>query len=144
MIRHTGIVVDDIDQSINFYSKNFNLVVTKDMLEEGSYISTMLGVPGAKVRTVKLADSKGGLLELLKFYDLPQVFEESFWKLTDFGCSHAAFTVPDAEGLFVQLQNSGCINVSLPLEPPGGKVKVFFTRTPKALGGVFLEIVEEL
>ena len=27
MIRHTGIVVDDIEKSIEFYSKNFNLVV---------------------------------------------------------------------------------------------------------------------
>mgnify|MGYP003641955057 CR=1 FL=1 len=67
MIRHTGIVVGDIEKSIDFYSENFNLVVMKDMMERGSYIDNMLGIKDVSVRTVKLADTEGGLIELLKF-----------------------------------------------------------------------------
>ena len=144
MIRHTGIVVDDIEKSIEFYSKNFNLVVMKDMMESGSYIDNMIGMENIKVRTVKLVDVEGGLIELLKFEELPQVFSNSRWNLTDFGCSHMAFTVQDAELLHAHLKECGCVNVSPPQEPPGGKVKVFFSQVPKDFGGIFLEIVEEL
>jgi len=144
MIRHTGIVVDDIEKSIEFYSRNFNLVVMKDMMESGSYIDNMIGVRNVNVRTAKLVDAEGSLIELLKFEELPQIFNNSRWSLTDFGCSHVAFTVPDAESLHTHLQESGCINVSPPQEPPGGKVKVFFSQVPKDFGGIFLEIVEEL
>tara|TARA_R110000824_G_scaffold248837_5_gene437819 strand:- start:734 stop:1168 length:435 start_codon:yes stop_codon:yes gene_type:complete len=144
MIRHTGIVVGDIEKSIDFYSENFNLVVMKDMMERGSYIDNMLGIKDVSVRTVKLADTEGGLIELLKFEDQPQAPNDSRWGLIDFGCSHMAFTVPDTEVLYTRLQEDGCINISRPQEPPGGKVKVFFSQTPKEFGGIFLEIVEEL
>ena len=144
MIRHTGIVVDNIEESIDFYTSNFNLVVKSNMLEQGQYIDAMLGIADVKVRTVKLSDTKGGLIELLKFENLTQVFEGSFWRLADFGCSHVAFTVPDVELCHRQMADSGCINVSDPQTPPGNKVKVFFSQTPKKFGGVFIEIVQEL
>ena len=144
MIRHTGIVVNDIEKSIDFYSENFNLVVKKDMVEQGEYINNMLGLSDVNVRTVKLSDSRGNQIELLRFSGLPQIAGSTlWWGITDFGCSHVAFTVEDASFMHTKLQEQGCRNISEPQTPPGGKVKVFFCYVPIEIGGTYLEIVEE-
>ena len=74
--RHVGLVVDDMEGQINFYSDFFGFVVQRDMFEEGSFFEHLLGVPNIKARTVKMSDETGNIvLELLDFE------HACFWRL---------------------------------------------------------------
>ena len=66
-IRHTGIVVTDIEKSIDFYRQYFGFEVQKDMIESGEYIDNFCSLEGVKVRTVKMALENGDMIELLDF-----------------------------------------------------------------------------
>ena len=46
-IRHIGIVVDNLDTSLSFYTKNFGFIVEKDEYEKGVFIEEILGINGA-------------------------------------------------------------------------------------------------
>ena len=54
-IRHTGIVVSDIDKALHFYNKLLGFEIVKDMWESGEFIDNILGFQKVKVRTVKMA-----------------------------------------------------------------------------------------
>ena len=54
-IRHTGIVVSDIDESIKFYCDLLGFKIKKDMLESGEYIDNFSALKNAQVRTVKMS-----------------------------------------------------------------------------------------
>jgi catechol 2,3-dioxygenase-like lactoylglutathione lyase family enzyme len=141
MLRHTGLVVRDMEKAISFYGDNFKLKVARDMVESGTYISKMLSLEDVKVRTVKMLDERENCLELLNFLNISSPYAASL--ISDVGCSHIAFTVEDVDELYSKFSELGFFLVSEPVVPPGGQVKVFFCQVPRQLGGVFLEIVEE-
>ena len=53
-LRHTGIVVTDIEKHISLWTVIMGFSVISDNLESGSQIESILGIPDVKVRTVKL------------------------------------------------------------------------------------------
>ena len=53
-VRHTGIVVSDIERSIRFYTELLGFKIEKDMLESGTYIDNFSDLVDAEVRTVKI------------------------------------------------------------------------------------------
>ena len=55
-LRHTGIVVTDIEKHISLWTAIMGFSVISDNLESGSQIESILGIPDVKVRTVKLID----------------------------------------------------------------------------------------
>ena len=63
-IRHTGIVVSDIEKSIDFYEK-LGFEIQKDMLESGDYIDNFSDLKDVRVRTVKMSLENGDMIELL-------------------------------------------------------------------------------
>ena len=71
-IRHTGIVVTDIEKSIQFYNRYFGFEVRKDMVESGKYIDNFCSLDNVKVRTVKMALENGDMIELLDFVSHPE------------------------------------------------------------------------
>ena len=72
-VRHTGIVVADLDRSLAFYRDLLGLEVVRELDERGEYIDRITGLDGVRVRTVKLADAGGGMVELLKFESHPRL-----------------------------------------------------------------------
>ena len=66
-LRHIGIVVNDMDTSIQLYKDIFNLEVIWNKIEKGNFIDKLLGIDNVKVHTVKLKDSDGGIIELLQY-----------------------------------------------------------------------------
>ena len=66
-IRHVGIVVQDIELSINFWRDHFDFSISLDQIEEGKFIEHLLNIPNVKVRTVKMKGQDNSLIELLYF-----------------------------------------------------------------------------
>ena len=66
-IRHTGIVTKNLRKSLTFWQSYFGFKKIKDDIEFGNTIDKVLGYKNIEVRTIKLKDSSGSLIELLTF-----------------------------------------------------------------------------
>lgn len=137
--RHAGIVVEDMDRSLEFYVDKLGFKVVNQMDECGAYIDYLLQLSNAQVTTVKLAAPDGSMIELLKF-NRPmgpirkhEIFEHCL--------SHIAFTVDDVMGMYETLMEQGVSFKSPPLLAPGGKARVTFALDPD---GTYLEFVQAL
>jgi len=136
-IRHMGIVVVDMEASLNFYRDLFGFKIVKQQNETGDFIDTILGLSDVSVTTVKMVASCGQMIELLK-YDVSS-FKNVHRKIYETGISHIAFTVDNLEKQYERLQNEGVRFVSSVQLSPDGIAKVAFCRAPE---GTFIELVE--
>lgn len=137
-IRHAGLVVADLEQSLKFWCDAMGFVVSRQMEESGPHIDAMMGLKDVRVTTAKLAAPDGNLLELLCFHSHP---DKPRWAGTPYstGFTHIALTVKDLDETLHRLVQFGA---SIPAEPqfsPDGQVKVIYARGPE---GVLLELVE--
>ena len=139
-IRHTGIVVSDIDKSIKFYCDLLGFEIKKDMLESGEYIDNFSALQDAKVRTVKMSLENGDMVELLYYKSHPEKPDFSR-PITTIGCSHIALTVEDLDETYRHLTDSGVEFNSPPQYSPDGFAKVTFCKDPD---GSLVELVQEL
>ena len=139
-IRHAGLVVADLEQSLKFWCDAMGFVVACLMEESGPHIDAMMGLKDVTVTTAKLAAPDGNLLELLCFHSHP---DKPRWvgKPYSTGFTHIALTVKDMDETLHRLEQFGA---SIPAEPqlsPDGHVKVIYATGPE---GVLLELVEVL
>ena len=139
-IRHVGIVVDDLDICINFWKTFFDFQIVVDQIEKSPYIDVLLSVNNPDLHTVKLSDSNGMIVELLKF----QNYKDSpkwMGSVKTTGLTHIAITVQNIEKLFSNLTNAGYATFSPIQISPDKKVKVVMIYGPENL---LLELVEAL
>ncbi len=140
-VRHTGLVVRDLEQSLMFYRDFLGLEEVSRNKETGDYIEKLVGIKGAELCWVKLRSSSGSLIELLQYL----VPASNAGKVENspsdtLGCSHVAFTVQSLEVVMQGPLQRGLSTVSPPLPSPDGKVKVLYCHDPD---GILLELVEE-
>ena len=136
-LRHTGIVVSDLTEALQFYRDLLGLRVLKTGTEHGLYIDMVLGMPGVRVRTVKLTTGDGSLVELLEFNS--PVSKPRDARMCDLGPSHVAFTVGNVNEEYARLSAAGVRFISRPCNSPDGYAKVAFCRDPD---GTAVELVE--
>lgn len=140
-LRHFGIVVNDMDKALKFYRDLLGLRIQRDMLEQGVFIDTILGLKDVQVRTVKMAVANGDtLLELLE-YASHKGKKRKNYEIFDLGASHVAFTVQNLEKEYQRLQDQGVSFICRPQISVDGKAKVAFCYDPD---GVPVELVQEL
>ncbi len=137
-IRHAGLVVADLEQSLKFWCDVMGFVVSRQMEESGAHIDAMMGLKDVRVTTAKLAAPDGNLLELLCFHSHP---DKPRWagKPYSTGFTHIALTVRNLDETLHRLEKFGA---SIPAEPqlsPDGQVKVIYATGPE---GILLELVE--
>lgn len=139
-IRHTGIVVSDLERALHFYVELLGLKVTKRMDESGEYIDNISGLKNVMVTTVKMAAEDGNLIELLYYHSHPRKPARSR-EIYETGISHIAFTVGNVDAEYERLSKAGVQFNSLPQKSPDGYAKVTFCRDPD---GTLIELVEML
>ena len=139
-IRHTGIVVSNMDKSLEFYVGLLGLKIKKDMLEQGAHLDALLALKDVQVRTVKMEADDGNLVELLWYTSHPRL-PRSPKEICEIGASHVAFTVENLEETYKRLSERGVVFHCTPQHSPDGKVKVTFCKDPD---GTFIELVEQL
>lgn len=137
-LRHTGIVVSDMERSLKFYRDLIGLKVVKDFSEKGDYIDSILGLSGVHLRMVKLVTDDGSIIELLQYLSHPNQPPIKS-KICDLGCSHVAFTVDNIDEEYNRLLEKGVIFNSPPYISPDGYAKVTFCHDSD---GMSIELVE--
>ena len=137
-IRHVGIVVQDIEQSINFWRDHFDFSIFLDQIEEGKFIEHLLNMPKVKVRTVKMKGQDNSLIELLYFYEKKDI---DLWRrnLTSTGLTHLALNIINLNEKVNNLQSEGFKLINTPRKSENGSVLVAFIEGPE---GILLELVE--
>ena len=139
-VRHTGIVVRDLEKSTEFYCA-LGFVKDNQAIEEGNFIDTVVGLQNTKLEWVKLKAPDGYLLELLQYHSHPESTEITQQKSNKLGCSHMAFSVDNIDRICEKIiQLGGCI-VNPPALTNDKKVKVAYCHDVE---GVLMEIVEVL
>jgi len=141
-LRHVGITVTHLQESINFYRNNFGFSIIREMDESGDHIDRFSGLKGIDVRTVKMADGNGGLIELLYYRSHPKSKSHNLsTNITNIGCSHFALTVENLPDVCESLTKQGATLLCEPQMSPDGKVLLTFCKDPD---GTLIELVEEL
>jgi catechol 2,3-dioxygenase-like lactoylglutathione lyase family enzyme len=139
-IRHTGIVVSNMETSLPFYRDLLGLEVWWDQVEDGPLVEAVTGVLGARIHTIKLKAPDGVSIELLQYLNTPKPVPE-LNRSNNVGCNHVALQVRDLDGLHLRAVAQGIRFNTPPLLVANGKVKVTYCRDPE---GVVLELVEIL
>ena len=136
-LRHTGIVVRDIESALKFY-KSLGFETWKRELEQGPFLEKIVGLKGARVETAKLKSPCGALLELLCYHSHPIKQEIQPQPSNQLGCSHIALTVNSIDETLRFIHNQGGSLVN----PPAVNeiVRVAYCHDPE---GNLLELVEE-
>jgi catechol 2,3-dioxygenase-like lactoylglutathione lyase family enzyme len=135
-----GIVVNDLEKTRDFWINTLGFKLHIEAKEQSPYIDELLTIKDPALTTVKLIDSKGFIIELLKFENY-QV--ENSWSgdLKTTGLTHIALTVDNLEGLVDNLKKQNYAPLSDIKISPSKKVKVVFVKGPEA---IMLELVQEL
>ena len=138
--RHVGIVVNDLEKTRDFWINTLGFKLHIEAKEESPYIDELLAVKDPRLTTVKLIDSNGFIIELLKFENY-QV--ENSWSgdLKTTGLTHIALTVGNLDELVDNLKKQNYAPLSDIKISPSKKVKVVFVKGPEA---IMLELVQEL
>ena len=139
-VRHTGIVVSDLERSLKFYRDLLGLKTAIDFQEEGKFIDKISGLKNVRVRMVKLTADDNSMVELLQYLSHPASISDNV-RLCEVGPSHVAFTVDNVDEIYTQWSAKGIKFNSPPQLSPDGKAKVTFCQDSD---GTFLELVEEI
>jgi catechol 2,3-dioxygenase-like lactoylglutathione lyase family enzyme len=133
-------VVNDLEKNRDFWINTMGFKLHIEALEESPYIDELLDIKDPALKTVKLIDSKGFIIELLKFENY-QVGNSWSGGLKTTGLTHIALTVDNLDELVKALIKDDYQTISDIKVSPNGKVKVVFVKGPE---GLMLELVEEL
>lgn len=139
-IRHTGIVVRNLEKSAEFYCA-LGFVKDNFATEEGIFIDTVVGMENTKLEWIKLKAADGNLLELLQYHSHPDYTEINKQKSNQLGCSHLAFSVSNIDSVCNEIERIGGSVVNSPVLSNNKKVKVAYCHDNE---GNLIEIVEVL
>jgi catechol 2,3-dioxygenase-like lactoylglutathione lyase family enzyme len=139
-IRHTGIVTKNLKHSLDFWVKALGFKVKKTLNESGELIDKIIGYKNVRVKTLKLTDSYGHLIEILYFFNSPKSKKISIKPYTNV-YTHIYLTVKNIKVIYNILRKKKIIFNSFPKESADGKVLMTYCKTPE---GAFLELVQEL
>jgi catechol 2,3-dioxygenase-like lactoylglutathione lyase family enzyme len=139
-IRHTGLVVANLEAALHFWRDVLGFRVARQMEEAGPHIDAMMGLKDVRVTTVKLTAPDERMIELLHFHSHP---DRSAWTGTPHstGFTHVAMTVDDLDAACEKLAKAGVTFEAPPQRSPDGAVKVTYGKGPE---GILLELVEVL
>ena len=135
-----GIVVNDLEKTKDFWINTLGLKLHIEAKEESPYIDELLAIKDPRLTTIKLIDSNGFIIELLKFENY-QVGNSWSGDLKTTGLTHIALTVGNLDELADRLKRENYQTLSEIKISPNKKVKVLFVRGPEA---IMLELVQEL
>ena len=130
-IRHTGIVINNIEESLKFYS----ILGFKEIKRETLSANTtrrLLRDVDKPLTYIKLVSEDNCLLELYYFEAYKKVKKEFI------GLNHIAFTVKNLYDIYYKFRDLDVKIISHPIEQ--GKVRLFFCTD---FNNNLLEIVED-
>lgn len=140
VLHHFGITVSDLDRSIDFYTKYFELAQTLSVPMEGEGISAANAVPGTKLTACFLVGDNT-VLELIAF-DTPKGRPNDLGS-SDVGAAHPCFVVEDLDSLYQRMVDDG-VEFNAPPQVLVFDTKMAFCVDPDGLSLELLEPGPEL
>lgn len=137
-IRHTGIVVSNLDKMLSFYRDILGLKISREMDEGGEYLDNLIARKKSRVKTIKMSADNGDCIELLCFSSPRSRGVKR--NIYDKGYSHISFSVDNLDGEYRRLRRAKVKFNSLPQVSRDGCAKVVFCRDPE---GNFIELVQQ-
>ena len=128
-IRHTGIVTNNLKKSLWFWREQLKFKIKKTANERGDTIDSVLGYKNVKVRTIKLADNRENLIEILYFLNPPKVKKNKVFPYSN-GITHLSITVKKLNNLYKKLKKNKVKFFSPPLKSPYDPVSTCFCYDP--------------
>ena len=139
-IRHTGIVTDNLNESLKFWRDLLGFKIKKSQIEKGQLLDQIFNYKKVKVKTIKLSDNKKNLIEILFFYNAPKL-KKKIIKPYSVGITHISITVKSINKVYKKLLQNKIEFNAPPKISEDGRVIMTYCKTPE---GYFLEIVEAL
>jgi catechol 2,3-dioxygenase-like lactoylglutathione lyase family enzyme len=139
-VRHTGIVVSDLQGGIRFWVDLLGFQIVSNQLESGDFVDRLLGLVDVQVQTVKLKSNDATMVELLHY---KSSHSSPFWERSTYsrGITHIALNTQDVDELVQRLRKEGFHSINEPEISPDKRVKACYLR---GFEGVLLELVETL
>ena len=140
---HSGFIVRDVDQAVDFYTNVLGLKVAMRMERKGEFIAQVLGFTGAHINGAFVDLGDGHQLELIQY--LSPSSGPGGISRNDLGAAHVAFYVEDIDRFYTEKSRQGLRPINPPAEhrDEQGKLirKVLYAQDPD---GNWLEFVELL
>ena len=137
--RHTGIICQNINESLEFYRDFLGLSVLQDFWDDSDYINKITGIENANVHMIKLKADDGTIIELLDYVSHPtRLIPQEIYNT---GAMHIAFQVYDIDHAYKELKSKGVRFLSEPVLSSEGIAKVCFCFDPNMTR---IELVEML
>jgi len=140
IIRHTGLVTNNLKKSLVFWTKYLKFKIHKEMDEDGDLINQIMLYKNVRLKTIKLKDKKNNLLELLYFKNKPKIKINKIKPYSN-GFTHISITVKNLNSLHKSLIRKKIKFNSKPKISSDGNVIMTYCKTPE---GAYLELVQEL
>ena len=140
---HSGFIVRDVDQAVEFYTNVLGLKVAMRMERQGEFIDQVLGFSGTHIKGAFVDLGDGHQLELIQY--LSPASGPGGISRNDLGAAHVAFYVEDIDRFYDEKSRQGLRPINPPAEhrDEQGKLirKVLYAQDPD---GNWLEFVELL
>ena len=135
--RHTGIIVNDMTKSLEFYRDFLGLEVVQEFSDDSEYINKITNIKGGTAHFIKLKMCDGTILELLEYPT--HKTEPHDLSILNVGVAHIALRVHSANEMYKYLISKNVKVLSEPVLSSEGIAKVFFCIDPN---GLRVELVE--
>ena len=139
--RHIGIIVSDMEHSIDFYCNLLGHKIIIDFIEKGNYFSQIIGLENSEARVVKASAPDGIYVELIQFLTHTSI-EPINNEFNIKGRTHICYTVKDIQKIYDHLISNNVKFLSKPLESPFDPVKTCFCYDPDNTLIQFVEIID--
>tara|TARA_Y100000589_G_C27009713_1_gene570327 strand:- start:103 stop:540 length:438 start_codon:yes stop_codon:yes gene_type:complete len=137
--RHTGIIVKDMNKSLEFYRDFLGLEVIQEFTDKSDYINKITGITNGSAHFIKLKMNDGTVLELLEYPSHPTQPQDI--SIINVGVAHVALRVESTSKAHDFLKSKNVKVLSEPVLSSEGIAKVFFCLDPD---GIRVELVEML
>ena len=130
-IRHFGIPIKDINESLKFYVGLLGFVVLRQDTIQGEYVEKLL-LKKTKITYIKLGFGNSDTLLELLYFSKPNRASANY---------HFAISVDNICALYKKLSSAHVFFVSPPFKAPDSNCKLCFCIDPS---GNMIELVEDI
>ncbi len=102
---HTGFVVDDLEESLQFYVNVLGMRLAGRMERQGEFVNQLLAFPDAHVKGAFVDKGEGHQLELIQYIN--PVSGPGGVSRNDLGATHLAFFVQDIDTFYEATRQRG-------------------------------------
>ena len=128
--RHTGIIVSNLNKSLNFYKNILNLKKVSRMEESGTYFNNLTKTKNLKADVLKVKSKDNIIVEIIKYKNFKTKRVIKPKNMVTVGTMHMCFTVDDIMKLYKKMKKKRIKFFSPPLKSPYDPVITCFCYDP--------------